>query len=126
MDVQNESWFSRTVKYRTDIPVSKRMRENGIKQIFKKDKNNKKEIETISYLLYGSDQVAKLEISKETTNYGQPIIEMIINELYNIEKVLSRKSYLSQEKAIHDFLDYWETKTKEGREKNKEFKLRKY
>lgn len=116
------------IKYRQDMPVSKRMKENDIKQIFDKDPNDKKkEILTKSYLVHGEnqDKVATLEI-KSADDYGRPIISMIIHEKNNPEKIIKRKSYFNQEKAIHEFLDYWEAQTPEGREKNKEFRLKKF
>jgi len=115
------------IKYREDMPVSKRMKENNIKQIFKKDPDTKKEIQSISYLMYNDkDQVATLNIDGSSDDYGRPFIKMKINELGNVEKIVKTGTYLNQEKAIKDFLQYWETKTKEGQEKNKEFKLKKY
>lgn len=119
--------FKNPIKYRQDMPVSKRMKENDIKQIFDKNPDTKKEILTKSYLVHGEnqDKVATLEI-KSVDEYGRPIIHMVIHEVNNPKKVIKSKSYLNQESAIHDFLQYWETQTEEGKEKNKDLKLKKY
>lgn len=118
------SWFSDMLKdtsknkFRSDIPVSKRMKENDIKQFFKKDS------ERISYLKHEEDIVAKIEITNEMSG-RKPIILLTMYEKGS-DKSIGSKKYLGQEIAIHGFLNYWETKTKEGTSKNKDFKLKKF
>lgn len=115
------------IAYREDMKVSKRMKENDIEQIFEKDPESKKENLRKSFLVHGKEKekVAKLEISKVDAN-GRPVIELTGHEPNNPENITIHKFYYNQDEAIHAFLNYWESYTKQGQDKNKQFRLKKY
>jgi hypothetical protein len=120
--------FSSSEKNREEMNVSKRLKENDIVQIFETDPETKKQNDTTCFLIWkGEDgkqnnKVAKISLDK-MNEYGKPIFKLTI---FEGDKVKSTKFFLSQELATHQFLNYWESQTDEGRKKNKSYKIKKF
>lgn len=116
------------VKYREDMKVSKRLKENDIEQIFEVDPETKKKEDNTCYFIWkGEDGKQKEKVAKislnNTDEYGRPIFKLTILE---DGATKSSKSFLNQDSAAHHFLNYWESKTEAGRKKNKEYKIKKF
>jgi len=114
-----------TIKYREEMKVSKRLKENNIEQVF--DRENKKG-NTSCYLVWkgddgkSNDKVAEISLNG-TDEYGRPIFKL---NVFDNERVKISKLFLNQDSAAHHFLNYWESKTEEGLRKNKDYKIKKF